>query len=64
VKANEDFYQLLGIEPGAEESEIRRAFRRKSVKFHPDKNPGNEEAAETYRKINRAYEILTDQDKR
>lgn len=62
--ANEDFYQLLGINKDANEGTIKRAFRRKSIQFHPDKNPGNEQAAETFRKINRAYEVLTDSDKR
>lgn len=64
AQANENFYQLLGVNVDAEDNEIRRAFRRKSVEFHPDKNPGNEEAAETFRRINRAYEVLMDDDKR
>ena len=64
ANADADFYQLLGINVDASESDIRRAFRRESVKHHPDKNPGNEQAAETFRRLNRAYEVLTDGDKR
>jgi DnaJ-class molecular chaperone len=63
-QANEDFYQLLGVNSGASESEVKRAFRRKSVEFHPDKNSGDEKAAAMFRKINRAHEVLTDKDKK
>lgn len=63
-RANVDFYQLLDLNTGANDNEIKRAFRRKSVEFHPDKNPGDEKAAEMFRKINRAHEVLTDKDKK
>ncbi len=48
----------------ASEADIKRAFRKLSLKYHPDKNPGNEEAASLFKQINRAYEVLSDADKR
>jgi curved DNA-binding protein CbpA len=48
----------------ASESEIKRQFRKLSLIYHPDKNPGDEKAADTFKQINRAYEILADKDKR
>lgn len=54
----------MEIDQDASEREIKKAFRRQSVKYHPDKNPGNETAAELFRRINRANEILTDSEKK
>lgn len=48
----------------ATEGEIKKAFRRLSIKYHPDKNPGDEEAAEMFTQLNRANEVLSDKDKR
>ena len=48
----------------ATKGEIKKAFRRLSIKYHPDKNPGDEQAAEYYKKINRAYEVLSNDDLR
>lgn len=62
--AKDDFYQLLEIETNADESEIRKAFRKQSIRYHPDKNPGDADAAEKFRRINRANEVLTNGDKR
>jgi len=64
VTANQNFYELLQVPREASESDIKRAFRKLSLKYHPDKNPGNEEAATTFKQINRAYEVLSDADKR
>lgn len=58
----EDYYQLLGIERDADSRDIRRAFKKLALKFHPDKNQGNPEAHDTFVKINRAYEVLKDPD--
>lgn len=57
-------YDLLGIKRSATKSEVRRAFRKLSSEVHPDKNPNNEQALETFRKLNSAYEALIDDDKR
>lgn len=61
---SQNFYEILEINREASEAEIKRQFRKLSLKYHPDKNPGNEESAETFKKINRAYEVLSDPDKR
>lgn len=57
----QDFYQTLGIEKTATEAEIKKAYRKLAVKWHPDKNPGNEEQASSmFKKIGEAYETLGD----
>ena len=60
----EDFYKLLELTPQASKADIKKAFRRLSKKYHPDKNKGDETAADQFKKINRAYEVLADDEKR
>ena len=60
----EDFYQLLGVSRDATPKEIKKAFRALSLKYHPDRNPGDEKAHEKYIKLNRAHEVLTDPEKK
>jgi DnaJ-class molecular chaperone len=55
---------LLELNTDAESNSIKRAFRKVSLKYHPDKNPGDEEASEKFRKANRCNEILVDDNKR
>lgn len=59
-----DFYEVLGIKKEASESEIKKAFRKKAMQYHPDKNPGDKQAEEKFKEVNEAYEILSDADKR
>lgn len=62
---SEDFYEVLGVPKSAQENEIKKAYRKLSLKYHPDKNPDNKEAAEEiFKKISFAYGILSDKKKR
>ena len=61
---NDDYYEILGINKNASEDEIKKAYRKLAMKYHPDKNPNNKEAEEKFKKINEAYEILSDKEKR
>lgn len=62
--ANEDYYAALGVSKTASADEIKKAYRRLAVKYHPDKNPGDKAAEEKFKAISRAYEVLGDKDKR
>lgn len=59
-----DYYEVLGIARGATAEEIKKAYRKMAVKFHPDKNPGDKEAEEKFKEASEAYEVLSDQTKR
>ena len=62
--ANKDYYATLGLEKGASDDEIKRAFRKLAIKYHPDKNQGNKEAEEKFKDINEAYQVLSDPEKK
>jgi molecular chaperone DnaJ len=60
----EDFYDILGISKGASQAEIKKAYRKKAIEFHPDKNPGDSTAEEKFKKAAEAYEVLSDEQKK
>lgn len=60
----EDYYKILGVEKSATEENIKKAYRKLAMKFHPDRNPGNKQAEEKFKKLSEAYAVLSDQEKR
>ena len=60
----EDYYKVLGIDKGASESEIKKAYRKSAIKYHPDKNPGDKDAEAKFKQAAEAYEVLGNSDKR
>jgi len=64
ILMKEDYYEILGISKGASATEIKKAYRKKAIEYHPDKNPGDSTAEENFKKAAEAYEVLGDQDKR
>ena len=59
-----DYYEVLGVERAVGEDEIKKAYRKLAVKYHPDKNPGDHEAEERFKELGEAYEVLMEPDKR
>ena len=57
---NKDYYSFLGVSTDASADEIKKSFRKKAMKYHPDKNRNDSFAAEKFKKINEAYEVLKD----
>lgn len=64
MASKRDYYEVLGLQKGASKDEIKKAYRKLAVKFHPDKNPGDKSAEEKFREATEAYEILSDENKR
>jgi curved DNA-binding protein len=61
---SDDYYKVLGVEKGADQEEVKKAYRKLAMKYHPDRNPDNREAEEKFKKISEAYAVLSDPEKR
>ena len=59
-----DYYDVLGVSKTADKDEIKKAYRKLALKYHPDKNPDDKEAEDKFKEVNEAYEVLSDEDKR
>lgn len=62
--AKRDYYEVLGVDKSASEDEIKKAYRKIAIKYHPDRNPGNKEAEEKFKEAAEAYDVLRDPQKR
>ncbi len=63
-KMKRDFYEVLGVQKGASADEIKGAYRKLAMKYHPDKNPGDKVSEDKFKEINEAYDVLSDSKKK
>src|SRR4029077_20670756 len=59
-----DYYKILGVSKSATQDEIKKAYRKLALKYHPDRNPGDKKAEEAFKELAEAYEVLSDAEKR
>src|ERR1044071_2161586 len=59
-----DYYETLGVEKGADQDAVKKAFRKLAMQYHPDRNPGDKGAEQRFKELNEAYDVLKDDQKR
>jgi len=59
-----DYYEVLGVDRGAGEEDLKKSYRRLAIQFHPDRNPGDKQAEERFKELNEAYQVLSDAERR
>ncbi|MEL7341143.1 MAG: DnaJ domain-containing protein, partial [Bacteroidota bacterium] len=64
MSSKRDYYEVLGVSKGASKDEMKKAYRKLALKYHPDRNQGDEEAENKFKEAAEAYEVLSDDDKR
>lgn len=64
MSSKRDYYEILGVSKSASDEDIKKAYRKKAIQFHPDKNPGDKEAEEKFKEAAEAYEVLSNSEKR
>ena len=64
MPTSKDYYEILGVERTSSKDDIKRAYRKLAMEYHPDKNPGDEKAEDKFKELAEAYEVLSSEEKR